>query len=170
MKNRSLLALVGLAISFALPIVAQETTTPDPQLRQQLEAFAKKEDEAFNNNDAAAVAALFVDDAVMVTNRGPIYGREAIEKHLVDLFKHVHFSNHLIKVDQISPHMIGTTDKAWNNGEWSTTVQGQNGSPIEMKGYWSSITVHEGNTWRDQLQTFNITPAPAATPSATAEK
>jgi hypothetical protein len=75
MKIRSLLALVGLAISFALPIVAQETTRPDPQLRQQLEAFAKKEDEAFNNNDAAAVAALFVDGAVMVTNRGPIYGR-----------------------------------------------------------------------------------------------
>jgi uncharacterized protein (TIGR02246 family) len=170
MKIRSLLAFVGLAISFALPIVAQETTTPDPQLRQQLETFAKKEDEAFNKNDAAAVAALFEEDAVMVTNRGPIYGREAIEKHLVDLFKHVHFSNHTIKIDQISPHMIGTTDKAWNNGEWSTTVQGQNGSPIEMKGYWSSITVHEGNTWRDQLQTFNITPAPAATPSATAEK
>jgi uncharacterized protein (TIGR02246 family) len=166
MKIR-LIAIAGLVIGFAMPAFAQQTNTPDPQLRQQLEAFAKKEDEAFNNNDAAAVAALFMEDAVMVTNRGPIYGREAIEKHLEDLFKHVHFSNHIIKVDQISPHMIGTTDKAWNNGEWSTTVQGQNGAPIEMKGYWSSITVHEGNTWKDQLQTFNITPAPAATPSPT---
>jgi hypothetical protein len=81
MKIPSLLALVALAINFALPIFAQETTTPDPQLRQQLEAFAKKEEEAFNNNDAAAAAALFVEDAVMVTNRGPIYGREAIENN-----------------------------------------------------------------------------------------
>jgi uncharacterized protein (TIGR02246 family) len=165
MKDPYLLVLAGLALSFALPAFAQETNRPDPQLRQQLETFAKKEDEAFNKNDAAAVAALFEEDAVMVTNRGPIYGREAIEKHLVDLFKHVHFSNHTIKIDQTSPHMLGTTDKAWNNGEWSTTVQGHNGALIEMKGYWSSITIHEGDTWKDQLQTFNITPAPAATPS-----
>ena len=75
MKIRSLLALVGLALSFALPAFAQETNRPDPQLRQQLETFAKKEDEAFNKNDAAAVAALFEEDAVMVTNRGPIRSR-----------------------------------------------------------------------------------------------
>ena len=36
MKIRSLLALVGLAISFALPSFAQQTSTPDPQLRQQI--------------------------------------------------------------------------------------------------------------------------------------
>ena len=36
MKIRSLLALVGLAISFAFPSFAQQTSTPDPQLRQQI--------------------------------------------------------------------------------------------------------------------------------------
>jgi hypothetical protein len=36
MKIRSLLALVGLAISFPLPTLAQQTNTPDPQLRQAL--------------------------------------------------------------------------------------------------------------------------------------
>jgi len=36
MKIRSLLALVGLAISFALPAFAQQTNPPDPQLRQQI--------------------------------------------------------------------------------------------------------------------------------------
>jgi hypothetical protein len=36
MKIRSLLALVGLAISFALPAFAQQTNAPDPQLRQQI--------------------------------------------------------------------------------------------------------------------------------------
>ena len=117
-------------------------------MAQQLHANGIKSDDAFNNGHAAGVASVFTEDAVVVTDQGPVYGRQAI-----------------IKVDQISPHMIGTTDKAWNNGEWSTTVQGQNGAPIEMKGYWSSITVHEGNTWKDQLQTWNITPAPAATPS-----
>jgi len=41
--------------------------------------------------------------------------------------------------------MIGTTDKAWSNGEWSTTVQGQNFGPVEIKGYWSDVNVREGN-------------------------
>jgi hypothetical protein len=36
MKIRSLLVIVGLAIAFALPTFAQQTNTPDPQLRQQI--------------------------------------------------------------------------------------------------------------------------------------
>jgi ketosteroid isomerase-like protein len=40
--------------------------TPDPQLRQELDAFVKKFDEARNNNDAAAMAALFTEDAILV--------------------------------------------------------------------------------------------------------
>jgi hypothetical protein len=32
MKIRSLLALVGLAMSFALPTLAQQTNTPDPRI------------------------------------------------------------------------------------------------------------------------------------------
>ena len=80
MKTRLLIALVGLAISFALPTFAQQTNTPDPQIVEQLNAITKKFDEAFNNNDAAALAALFTEDAVLVSRQGPIYGREAIEK------------------------------------------------------------------------------------------
>jgi hypothetical protein len=55
-----LVALVGLAISFAVPTLAQQTNKPDPQVRQQLDALAKKFDEAYDNNDAAAVAALWL--------------------------------------------------------------------------------------------------------------
>ena len=36
MKIRSLLVLVGLAISLVLPAFAQQTNTPDPQLHQQI--------------------------------------------------------------------------------------------------------------------------------------
>jgi hypothetical protein len=50
MKIRLLLALVGLATSFALPTFAQQTNTQDPQLRQELLALAKKFEEAWDNN------------------------------------------------------------------------------------------------------------------------
>ena len=79
--------------------------TPSEQERQQLAAFVKKFDEAKNNNDAAALAALFTEDAILVTDTGPIYGREAIEKYHAVLFKQFHFSNYLNKRDQYSPHI-----------------------------------------------------------------
>jgi ketosteroid isomerase-like protein len=164
MKLRLLGALVGLAISFALPTFAQ---TRSPQLREALTAYDKKEDEAFNNNDAAALAALYTEDAVEVTDSGTLYGREAIEKHYADLFQKVHFSNHLVKADQYSPHIIGTWgNDIWASGDWSTTNQGQNGT-FQVKGYWSALFVREGDTLKTRMLTWNVTPAPAATPSPT---
>ena len=86
MKIRLLLALVGLAISLALPAFAQQPNTPDPQLREQILALANKFNEAWNNNDAAALAALFTEDAVEVraaggvTRAGVFSGRQALEK------------------------------------------------------------------------------------------
>ena len=59
MRIRFLFTLAELAIGFAVPAFAQQTNTPDPQLRQQLLALAKKFDDAYNNNDAAALAALY---------------------------------------------------------------------------------------------------------------
>jgi hypothetical protein len=66
MKTRSLLALVGLAISFALPAFAQQTNKPDPQLREKLIAGIKKHVDALDKNDAVAIAANFTEDAVCV--------------------------------------------------------------------------------------------------------
>ena len=78
MKMRLLLAIAGLAISFALPTFAQQKDAADPQIAQQrdllgdVKALAEfgelglKLDEAYNKNEAAAVAALFTEDAVLV--------------------------------------------------------------------------------------------------------
>ena len=83
MKIR-LLALVGLAISFALPIFAQEQSAVDPEVRQQIEAAVKKHEEAYNKYDAAAYAALYTPDAIEVlswqSEGGATVGQQAIEK------------------------------------------------------------------------------------------
>jgi uncharacterized protein (TIGR02246 family) len=76
-----------LAISLALPTFAQQKNTPDPQLRQVADALSRKLNDAWNNNDASALAALFTKDAVLVNDTGPIYGRDAIEKTYADLFQ-----------------------------------------------------------------------------------
>ena len=68
-----------------------------------IDALANKYAEAINNNDAAAIAAFYTEDAVFVTSGGPKYGRDAIKKFYADLFQQFHFSNYTSKADQYSP-------------------------------------------------------------------
>jgi ketosteroid isomerase-like protein len=169
MKNPSLLVLAGLALSFAVPAFAQQKDTVDPQLRQALAAFNKKENEAWDNNDAVALAALYTEDAILVNSTGPIHGREAIEKYYADHFQKMHFSRHLTTADQDSPHIIGTAgNEAWTNGGWNTTIKGQDWGPSDFKGNWVEIYRRDGDDWKIRLDIWNLTPAPAATPSPTA--
>src|SRR5271154_2851919 len=111
MKNRSMLTLVGLLISFALPTFAQQTSTPDPQLREKLIAAIKKHTDALDKNDAVAVAANFTEDGVNLEQDGPTFGREAIQKLWAQRFQNVQFSNNRVTVDEDSPHIIGTDGK-----------------------------------------------------------
>ena len=148
------------------PTFAQQTNTPDPQLRQRLLAVIEKHADAMNKNDAAAAAALFTEDAIYLTDRGPINGREAIEKMYADLFQKVRFSDHVITVDQNSPHILGTDGKEmWATGGWSSTIQVQNSDPMQIKGYWSVI--REGDDLKIRMLSPNVTPADAK-PSPTA--
>jgi uncharacterized protein (TIGR02246 family) len=153
MKTRLFIALAGLAISFALPIFAQ-TNKPDPQLREKLVAVIKNFTDAVNNNDAAAVAPLFTEDAVLVPPEGPINGRQAIEKWFADLFQRVHVSDNLLTVDQDSPHIIGTAGNAiWANGAWSATLKVQDLGSLQAKGFWTVI--REGDDLKIKMLTWN---------------
>jgi uncharacterized protein (TIGR02246 family) len=160
MKLRALLTLVGFAISLAVLTFAQQKDTVDPELRQQLHALGKKMNDALDKNDAAAVAACFTEDGVYVTNTGPVNGREAIKKWFADDFQEWHHSNDTSKWDLNSPRIIGTAVAV--SGAWSATIQGKTGAPIHLEGYWSEIDIREGNDWKFQMMTFNLTPAPAA--------
>jgi len=169
MKIRAAVTLVEFAVSFALPTFAQQTNIPNPQLRQRLLAVIEKHADAMNKNDAAGAAALFTEDAIYLTDRGPINGREAIEKMYADLFQKMHFSDHVISVDQDSPRIIGTDGKEmWATGGWSSTIQVQNSDPVQIKGYWSVI--RGGDDLKIRMLSPYVTPAdakpsPSATPS-----
>jgi uncharacterized protein (TIGR02246 family) len=162
MKIRLLGALVGLAINFAVPTFAQEKETVDPQIIEKVNAVGKKYDEAMNNNDAAAVAALYTEDAVFVTDTGPLYGRQAIEKQFAEWLKGAHVSNHIIKVDPNSFRVVGTADKIASNGEWSETAEPPNGKPFQLKGYWLAIETREGDAWKMWMSAAYTTPPPPA--------
>jgi len=145
-------------------MITVQKDAADPQKVQELHALVTKFDDAKNNNDSAAVAALFTEEAILVTDSGPIYGRDAIQKWYEGAFQQFYFSNHLGKSDPKSIRVIGTDgNEIWSNGEWSVTLQGQSGSPIHLNGYWSAVQVRENGAWKDRMQTWNVAPAPAET-------
>jgi hypothetical protein len=110
------------AISVALPAFAQRSI-PDPQLREKVVAAIKKHIAALDKNDAAAGAANFTENGILVTPDGPIFGRESIEKYYEGEFKQVQLSDNLAPVDDDSPHAIGSAGKEmWATGKWSASV------------------------------------------------
>jgi ketosteroid isomerase-like protein len=161
MKTRILGALVGLAISFALPTYAQQKDLADPQTIQKLLAIVKADEEAENNHDAAAKAALFTRDAVFLTPAGPIIGRQAIQKWYTEAWQQsgMLFTNYVTKVDGNGFHLIGTAgNELWATGESSQTGQGKNGEPIPVKNHWLCIFVREGDDWKMRACAYNMTP------------
>jgi len=181
MKARLLAALLGLVISFALPIYAQQKDVADPQTTLKILALMKAHAEGKNNHDPAAIAANYTRDAVFVTTGGPIIGRQAIQKWWTDLYQWWKPKNCIDKVDGNVVHVIGTAgDELWATGEWSETGQSKTGEPIPIKGHWSMILVREADDWKIRVDAMNITadsvllihqsfaPQPAATPSPSA--
>ena len=143
------------------------------------EIISKKYNEAINNHDAAAIGALYTDDAVFVTDAGPLYGRQAIEKFYADTFNGWQPKNHTSTTDPHSGRMLGP-DNLTRAGVWSETGKGKNGEDVPTKGYWSEIDTRQGDAWKICVLTWNLTPdswaliyksfglPPAATPSPTA--
>jgi ketosteroid isomerase-like protein len=74
-----------------------------------------------------------------------------------DVFQQWHPTNHIAKVDQVNAF----GDHVWKVGEWSCTLQTQNG-PLPIKGYYASIFFREGDAWKECMSAYNITPPPAA--------
>jgi ketosteroid isomerase-like protein len=163
MKVRLLIALVGLALCFAAPVLAQQKEAADSRIAQQrdllgvpdaLAIFGElngKLDDAYNNKDAAAAAAaatLFTEDAVLVTPDGMVFGREAIEKRYTERFQRWPITDFLSRPERLRLNAIDNA--VWSVGEWSGTLQSQAG-PVIVWGYWSTIYVREGDGWKIRL-------------------
>jgi uncharacterized protein (TIGR02246 family) len=150
MKIR-LLALVGLAISFALPIFAQEQSAVDPKTRQEIEAVLMQIGEAYNKHDAAAVAALYTHDAVRVDNpsgfgRALIVGRKAIEKLLETDFTGSWSSSPRVgKLVQ----MYAFEDSIASISEWSRA---------QYNGHSVQIFVRDPDTWKIRMEYNSVAP------------
>jgi uncharacterized protein (TIGR02246 family) len=150
LKTRLVVALVGLAISFALPTFAQKTV--DPKIEQQIRVLAQKYDAAINNHDPAAVAALYTEDGVgqiPESKVSPGHGREGIEKAYARWFKGWQVGNYHTTVDRVTA--VGNEIRSV--GKWSDIFKGTEGGNTSFEGYYSWILVREGDTWKIRRST-----------------
>jgi uncharacterized protein (TIGR02246 family) len=152
MKIRLVVALVGLAIGFALPTFAQQTV--DPKIEQQIRALAAKYDDAINRHDAAAVAALYTQDGVgqiPEQKLSPGHGRQGIEKTFAHWFKNWQVGNYITTVDRV----IAAGNEIRSLGRWSDIFKGIEGGTTSFEGHYSWVIVREGDTWKIRRSTYS---------------
>ena len=147
MKMHSLLALAGFAIGFAVPSLAQEKDTVDPEARQQIEAVLRKYEDAFNKKDAAAIAALYTADAAEIFHKdeagGSACGQEAIKQRYA-----AHFASSPGKLSFNLVELYAIGDGVCVVLEF--TPQFRSG-----KGYHAKILVREPDAWKIRMAYTN---------------
>jgi uncharacterized protein (TIGR02246 family) len=148
MKTHILLVFVGLTTGSVLPGFAQQNRA-ESQLAQQIGILTQKYDQAINNHDAVAVAALYAQNAVRITalNNGTFYGRQAIEKAYAKYdFGRWQVSNYFTKMHRLTP--VG--NQVRSTGTWSSvyTREGDRIHPSNGDGYCTWVIVREGDTWK----------------------
>jgi ketosteroid isomerase-like protein len=169
MKIRLIAALVELAMGLSVPAFPQEKETAEPRIVQQRDLLGVpkaigefgelglKLDEAYIENDADAVAALFTDDAVLVASDGIFNGRQDIEKRYADTFQRSPITDFNSRRER--RHLYAMDDAVWSAGQWASSLQSRTG-PVFAWGYWSAIYVREGGAWKIRMLSLIEHPAP----------
>jgi ketosteroid isomerase-like protein len=140
------LLVIGAAIYFGF----RPTEFKKPVAIEQLNPITEKLHEAIIKGDASAVASLYTEDAILLSDQGASYGREAIEKHWADVFKQITIVDQHDATNQNSPHSLGTVgNEAWSNGQWTSSFRSYGGSYVQhANGLWFKIYHREGDTWK----------------------
>ena len=112
-----------------------------PQALDEFGDINRALDDAYNRNDAAAAAALFTEDAVLLAPDGMFSGRQHIEERYAHAFQRSPNVDFNCSRDRF--YLNAIDNMVWSAGQY----RGQAG-PVFEWGYWSAIYVREGDTWK----------------------
>ena len=142
MKKRLLYALVGLAITFAAPVLAQEPKNVDPEVRHQIERLIDKHADAVNKKDPAAIASLYIQYAAQIrsweSEGGLALGPQAIKKRFADELASSpgKFVDKLVQVSPVGDEISAISQWSWGAGS----------------GYYARIYIQDANTWKIRVE------------------
>jgi hypothetical protein len=142
MRIRLLLALIGSAIGFVAPDLAQEPNTVDPEARHQIEELIDKHADAVNKKDTAAIAALYTQYAAQIhaweSEGGLASGPQAIEKR---------FAAELASNPGNMSTSLSRSTRSATKYPLSRSGVGGAGS-----GYYARIYIRDANTWKIRVE------------------
>lgn len=144
MNRRITVGLAALALAFPLPALAQAGAT---DLRAQVRKVDQAWQTAYNAGDAAAVAALYLEDAkVMAPGRATVSGRAAIQAMFAEDIARGG-KNALTLVD-----VFAGGDFAIEVGDWTAT--GTGGAHLDH-GTFLTVYKKVGGDWKIYRDTWN---------------
>ena len=155
MKSHLSLIMVGMLIGGLTSAFAQSGTLSAKD-KQLLANEEKGWETAFNQKDAAGVAALYAEDGTAIVPAGIFQGRAALQKWIEG---DLQAGGHDMSISVKDVHALGNA--FWRFGDWSAHFGDQT-----FHGHWSDILVHVGDTLKIQQSTINLAlPEPAPAPA-----
>jgi ketosteroid isomerase-like protein len=107
--------------------------------------------DAFNKGDANSIAAMYAPGAIEVTPEGIRVGPAAVKERVERGVKEDKMSNMTI----VATKCDGDNSLRWSSGTWKAES-----SHGPVSGFWTAIEAKEGNSWKMQNLTYNVTPPP----------
>jgi uncharacterized protein (TIGR02246 family) len=154
--KKVLVPLAFLCLVFAAMPLAAEHAAQKHGLQTVDSAWVK----AMLANDAAACAALYADDAVLVLpGTGAIVGRKAIEEAYTGWLAQMRVTD--ASVSDARYESSGHVSSGW--GRWKvTSVPKAGGSPVTETGTWCAVAVEKDGVWKYASDHASADPAAAA--------
>jgi uncharacterized protein (TIGR02246 family) len=161
---RATAAAIALVGALASPIATADDapTQPTAAFHEIIQSLVDAE----NRNDAAAMAALFTEDAILLPPGGeqPIQGREFIRKFLDDYAKHK-MNNHKVTPTVL---MLGGPRTMIDTGTWSGDVPAQNGGQAtHVTGTYLAVGILVDGQWKLWADSWQAKPATDVSGSST---
>ncbi len=167
--NHRILSL--LVLMLAVPFLMSCTTAPPPgttaEDSQAIKAASAQWIEAFNRGDAAALAAFYTEGARVLEPNAPlVVGRENIQATFQGFFNTSGLELQLTVLD-LSVH----GDMAHKVGNYTLTIQPEEGDAITDSGKYVEIWKRENGSWKMDVDIWNSSlPLPAPEEEMTEEE
>jgi uncharacterized protein (TIGR02246 family) len=152
--------MLGLALGIIVPASGQQASTQSDQQaqRKEIEEISTKLADGLMKHDAAALAALFAADGILVSPFGVQNGRQAIEQSYEQLFQRFGVKTYAHIVDQV--HEAGTT-RAYGVGHWDDmAVPTGKTEAIHLSGYWATFYEKQSDGWKIAVNSWSLAPPP----------
>ena len=168
--NRPILYLIVLTLAVSFLVSCATTPPPPPDTSAEdikaINAVRMQWVDAFNQGDAAAVASLYTEEARRLPpNRQMIVGRESIQADVQNTFD-AGAGDLQLTVIELSVN----GDMAHDVGEYTLTIQPEEGEAINDSGKFVVILKRENGTWKLYVDIWNSSlPLPAAEEEAIEE-